>query len=111
MCQRSTSAISVHYPPFIRTGNRRGLSVFLIVSLELQVMAAAMAETGQIELFGEKPTIAEATLARARKRVFYAERCTSSCTVVGSTNAKFLRESAKTFNLIFYLYYSTNSIG
>ncbi|OAE27445.1 hypothetical protein AXG93_3911s1270 [Marchantia polymorpha subsp. ruderalis] len=38
------------------------------------VMAAAMAETGQIELFGEKPTIAEATLARARKRVFYAER-------------------------------------
>ncbi|KAL2653449.1 hypothetical protein R1flu_021577 [Riccia fluitans] len=38
------------------------------------VMAAAMAETGQIELFGDKPTIAEATLARARKRVFYAER-------------------------------------
>ncbi|KAL3685314.1 hypothetical protein R1sor_003336 [Riccia sorocarpa] len=38
------------------------------------VMAAAMAETGQIELFGEKPSIAEATLARARKRVFYEER-------------------------------------
>ncbi|CAM6093227.1 unnamed protein product [Calypogeia fissa] len=37
-------------------------------------MAAAMAETGQIKLFGEKPTIAEATLARARKRVFYNER-------------------------------------
>ena len=40
----------------------------------VQVMAAAMAETGQITLFGEKPTIAEATLARARKRVFYNER-------------------------------------
>jgi hypothetical protein len=40
----------------------------------LQVMAAAMAETGQIKLFGEKPTIAEATLARARKHVFYNER-------------------------------------
>lgn len=42
--------------------------------LVVQVMAAAMAETGQITLFGEKPTIAEATLARARKRVFYNER-------------------------------------
>ncbi|XP_024387345.1 protein PLASTID TRANSCRIPTIONALLY ACTIVE 12, chloroplastic [Physcomitrium patens] len=38
------------------------------------VMAAAMAKAGQIELFGDKPTIAEASLARARKRVFYEER-------------------------------------
>jgi hypothetical protein len=39
-----------------------------------QVMAAAMAKRGQIKLFGDTPTIAEATLARARKRVFYDER-------------------------------------
>ncbi|KAG0590719.1 hypothetical protein KC19_1G122200 [Ceratodon purpureus] len=38
------------------------------------VMAAGMAKSGQIRLFGEKPTIAEASLARARKRVFYEER-------------------------------------
>ncbi|CAM6017773.1 unnamed protein product [Sphagnum balticum] len=38
------------------------------------VMAAAMAKRGQIKLFGDTPTIAEATLARARKRVFYDER-------------------------------------
>eukprot|EP00246_Nothoceros_aenigmaticus_P001953 TRINITY_DN12623_c0_g2_i1.p1 TRINITY_DN12623_c0_g2~~TRINITY_DN12623_c0_g2_i1.p1 ORF type:complete len:268 (-),score=88.94 TRINITY_DN12623_c0_g2_i1:43-846(-) len=37
-------------------------------------MAAAMAETGQIKLFGEKPTIAEATLARARKHVYKEKR-------------------------------------
>lgn len=38
------------------------------------VMAAAMAKSGQIKLFSEKPSIAEASLARARKRVFYEER-------------------------------------
>lgn len=38
------------------------------------VIATAMAKAGQIELFGDKPTIAEASLARARKRVFYDER-------------------------------------
>eukprot|EP00249_Psilotum_nudum_P016122 c25668_g1_i1 orf=394-2367(-) len=38
------------------------------------VMAAAMAETGQIKLFGEKPTVTEASLHRARRRVFYKER-------------------------------------
>jgi len=37
-------------------------------------MAAAMAKSGQIKLFSEKPSIAEASLARARKRVFYEER-------------------------------------
>ena len=40
----------------------------------LQVMAMAMAEAGQIKLHGEKPTVAEAALARARKNVFKEER-------------------------------------
>eukprot|EP00850_Spirogloea_muscicola_P018831 SM000177S03164 [mRNA] locus=s177:508:2255:+ [translate_table: standard] len=37
-------------------------------------MASAMAEAGQIKLHGEQPTVAEATLARARKRVLKSER-------------------------------------
>lgn len=37
-------------------------------------MAMAMAEAGQIKLYGEKPTVAEAALARARKTVFKEER-------------------------------------
>eukprot|EP01018_Ginkgo_biloba_P030417 Gb_08037 [translate_table: standard] len=43
-------------------------------NLGFLVMAAAMAETGQIKLFGDKPTVAEATLARARRNVFKEER-------------------------------------
>lgn len=43
-----------------------------------QVMAAAMAEMGQIKLFGEQPTVAEATLARARKFVYKEKRYMSS---------------------------------
>lgn len=38
------------------------------------VMAMAMAESGQIKLHGEKPTVAEAALARARKTVLKEER-------------------------------------
>lgn len=38
------------------------------------VMAMAMAEAGQIKLHGEKPTVAEAAIARARKTVFKEER-------------------------------------
>lgn len=38
------------------------------------VMAMAMAEAGQIKLYGEKPTVAEAALARARKTVLKEER-------------------------------------
>ncbi|XP_057830568.1 protein PLASTID TRANSCRIPTIONALLY ACTIVE 12, chloroplastic [Cryptomeria japonica] len=37
-------------------------------------MAMAMAEAGQIKIFGEKPTVAEASLARARKRALKNER-------------------------------------
>lgn len=40
----------------------------------MQVFAKAMAETGQIKLFGEHPTQTEAALARARKNVFKEER-------------------------------------
>eukprot|EP00252_Welwitschia_mirabilis_P010317 TRINITY_DN2351_c0_g1_i3.p1 TRINITY_DN2351_c0_g1~~TRINITY_DN2351_c0_g1_i3.p1 ORF type:complete len:504 (+),score=108.78 TRINITY_DN2351_c0_g1_i3:292-1803(+) len=38
------------------------------------VMAKAMAETGQIKLFGENPTVTEATLALARKKALKEER-------------------------------------
>jgi hypothetical protein len=38
-----------------------------------QVMVAAMAKCRQIKLIGDTLTIAEATLARAQKRVFYDE--------------------------------------
>ncbi|MQL81360.1 hypothetical protein Taro_013824, partial [Colocasia esculenta] len=40
----------------------------------LMVFAKAMAETGQIKLYGDHPTITETTLARARKNVFKEER-------------------------------------
>uniref|UniRef100_A0A1D1XTR2 Methionyl-tRNA formyltransferase n=2 Tax=Anthurium amnicola TaxID=1678845 RepID=A0A1D1XTR2_9ARAE len=38
------------------------------------VFAKAMAETGQIKLYGDQPTLTEAALARARKQVFKEER-------------------------------------
>ncbi|PKU71574.1 protein PLASTID TRANSCRIPTIONALLY ACTIVE 12, chloroplastic [Dendrobium catenatum] len=38
------------------------------------VFAKAMAETGQIKLYGDHPTVTEATLARARKHIFKEER-------------------------------------
>ncbi|PKA57002.1 hypothetical protein AXF42_Ash002306 [Apostasia shenzhenica] len=38
------------------------------------VFAKAMAETGQIKLYGEHPTVTETALARARKHIFKEER-------------------------------------
>lgn len=38
------------------------------------VFAKAMAETGQIKLYGDHPTLTEAALARARKNIFKEER-------------------------------------
>ncbi|KAG0497202.1 hypothetical protein HPP92_001893 [Vanilla planifolia] len=38
------------------------------------VFAKAMAETGQIKLYGDQPTLTEAALAKARKEVFKEER-------------------------------------
>ncbi|KMZ63753.1 Plastid transcriptionally active 12 [Zostera marina] len=38
------------------------------------VFAKAMAETGQIKLYGDHPTLAESALAKARKEVFKEER-------------------------------------
>ncbi|XP_072958187.1 protein PLASTID TRANSCRIPTIONALLY ACTIVE 12, chloroplastic [Typha angustifolia] len=38
------------------------------------VFAKAMAETGQIELFGDHPTLTEAALARARRHLYKEER-------------------------------------
>lgn len=40
----------------------------------VQVFAKAMAETGQIKLYGDYPTRTEAALARARRHVFKDER-------------------------------------
>jgi hypothetical protein len=42
--------------------------------LSLQVLAAAAAKTGQIKLFGEKPTVTETVLARVRKHALKKER-------------------------------------
>jgi hypothetical protein len=33
-----------------------------------------MAETGQIKIFGDQPTVTEAALAKARKNVYKEER-------------------------------------
>ncbi|XP_011620768.1 protein PLASTID TRANSCRIPTIONALLY ACTIVE 12 isoform X2 [Amborella trichopoda] len=38
------------------------------------VFSKAMAETGQIKLYGEHPTLAETSLARARRHIFKEER-------------------------------------
>lgn len=40
----------------------------------LQVFCKAMAETGQIKLYGDHPTQAEVALARARRHIFKEER-------------------------------------
>ncbi|XP_078176442.1 plastid transcriptionally active 12 [Carex rostrata] len=38
------------------------------------VLAKAMAETGQIKIFGDQPTVTETILAKSRKKVFKEER-------------------------------------
>lgn len=40
----------------------------------MQVFAKAMAETGQIELYGDHPTHTETALAKARRHIFKEER-------------------------------------
>lgn len=45
-----------------------------------QVFAKAMAETGQIKLYGDHPTLTETALARARKRIFKEERYSDQLT-------------------------------
>lgn len=40
----------------------------------MKVFAKAMAETGQIKLYGDHPTLTETTLARARRHIFKKER-------------------------------------
>lgn len=40
----------------------------------LQVFLKAMAETGQVKLYGEHPTLTETSLYRARRHIFKEER-------------------------------------
>jgi len=49
----------------------------------VKVFAKAMAETGQIKLYGDHPTLTETTLARARRHIFKEERyCNQQTTKV-----------------------------
>lgn len=53
-----------------------------ILSFPRQVFLKAMAETGQIKLYGEHPTVTETALYRARRHVYKEERynlCELSC--------------------------------
>lgn len=49
------------------------LLVFLMFLL-LQVFLKAMAETGQVKLYGKEPTLTETSLYRARRHLFKEER-------------------------------------
>lgn len=46
---------------------------------KFQVFLKAMAETGQIKLYGEHPTLTETALYRARRHLFKEERYLCVC--------------------------------
>lgn len=43
-------------------------------AFQFQVFLKAMAETGQVKLYGEHPTLTETSLYRARRHLFKDER-------------------------------------
>lgn len=61
--------------PSTMTGN---LPIDLELLLIFQVFLKAMAETGQVKLYGEHPTLTETSLYRARRHLFKDERYHSS---------------------------------